>query len=72
MELEIKESMAKETTTVIKKILPYLVRLGYSVQNDLFFEEAVKKGSKIVGFTDIEVYWEGADSYINIICLITS
>lgn len=47
--------MAKEATTVIKKIIPYLVRLGYSVQKDLFFEEAIKKGNKVVGFTDIEV-----------------
>ena len=47
--------MAKETTTVIKKILPYLTRLGYSIQNDLFFEETVKKGKKVVGFTDIEI-----------------
>jgi hypothetical protein len=47
--------MAKETTTVIKKIIPYLTRLGYSIQNDLFFEEAVKEKGQVTGFTDIEV-----------------
>ena len=47
--------MAKETTTVIKKILPFLVRLGYSIQKNLFFKEAVKQGKKVIGFTDIEV-----------------
>jgi type I restriction enzyme M protein len=56
--------MAKETTTVIKKILPYLVRLGYSIQNDLFFEETVKKGSKVFGFTDIEVHLNGKLSFL--------
>ena len=50
--------MAKETTTVIKKIIPYLTRLGYSVQNDLFFEEAVKEKGHVTGFTDIEVRLE--------------
>lgn len=47
--------MSKETTTVIKKILPYLERLGYSCQDELFFEESVKTKDKVVGFTDIEV-----------------
>jgi type I restriction enzyme M protein len=51
--------MAKETTTIIKKILPYLVRLGYSIQNDLFFEEQVKTKGKVIGFTDIEIQIEG-------------
>lgn len=48
--------MAKETTTIIKKILPYLVRQGYSIQEELFFEEQVKKNEKVTGFTDIEVH----------------
>ena len=48
--------MAKETTTIIKKILPYLNRQGYSIQEDLFFEEAVRKNDKVTGFTDIEVH----------------
>ena len=47
--------MAKETTTVIKKIIPYLTRLGYSIQDDLFFEETVKEHGRVTGFTDIEV-----------------
>lgn len=47
--------MAKETTTVIKKIIPYLIRLGYSVQNDLFFEETVRDEGKVKGFTDIDI-----------------
>ena len=47
--------MAKETTTIIKKILPYLTRLGYSIQDELFFEEQVKTKGKVTGFTDIEV-----------------
>lgn len=51
--------MAKETTTIIKKILPYLVRLGYSVQTDLFFEEQVKAKGKVIGFTDIDVQING-------------
>lgn len=50
--------MAKETTTVIKKILPYLTRQGYSIQTELFFEEAVKDGEHVTGFTDIEVRLE--------------
>jgi len=47
--------MSKETSTVIKKILPYLQRQGYSIQNDLFFEETVVTDGKVKGFTDIEV-----------------
>ena len=38
--------MAKETTTVIKKIIPYLTRLGYSYQDEMFFEESVKSDKK--------------------------
>lgn len=48
--------MAKETTTIIKKILPYLTRQGYSIEEELFFEETVKKDEIVTGFTDIEVY----------------
>jgi len=51
--------MAKETTTIIKKILPYLVRLGYSIQDELFFEEQVKTKGKVTGFTDIEIQING-------------
>lgn len=51
--------MAKETTTVIKKILPYLERSGYVCQDELFFEESVKSKEKVVGFTDIEVKVNG-------------
>jgi len=51
--------MAKETTTIIKKILPYLNRQGYSTQEELFFEESVKKNEKVTGFTDIEVNING-------------
>jgi hypothetical protein len=47
--------MTKETTTIIKKILPYLTRLGYSIQDEMFFEEAVKTKGKVTGFTDIEI-----------------
>lgn len=47
--------MANETSTIIKKIVPYLTRLGYSLQDDLFFEETVKKDSRVKGFVDIEV-----------------
>ena len=47
--------MAKETTTVIKKIIPYLTRLGYSFQDDMYFEESVKQGKKVTGYTDIEI-----------------
>ena len=47
--------MAKETTTVIKKIIPYLKRSGYSIQDDMFFEESVKTKSKVTGYTDIEI-----------------
>ena len=51
--------MGKETTTIIKKILPYLNRQGYSTQEELFFEEAVKKNNHVVGFTDLEVHIGG-------------
>ena len=56
--------MAKETTTIIKKILPYLNRQGYSIQEDLFFEEAVKKNDRVTGFTDIEVHINNKLSFL--------
>lgn len=51
--------MATETTTIIKRIVPYLTRLGYSLQDDLFFEEAVKSEGGVTGFVDIEVRFKG-------------
>lgn len=43
-----------ETETVIKKILPYLQRRGYDIQNDLSFEAPIKKTSSFEkGFIDI-------------------
>ncbi|MGH2638572.1 MAG: N-6 DNA methylase, partial [Rhabdochlamydiaceae bacterium] len=58
--VEVSPEMGKETSTIIKKILPYLNRLGYSTNEELFFEESVKdKDEKIYGFTDIEVHING-------------
>lgn len=48
--------MGKETPTVIKKIIPYLMRLGYSVEDEMFFEESVKTKNKVTGFVDIEIH----------------
>ena len=43
-----------ETETIIKRILPCLTRLGYDTENDLSFEEPVKKDSTSKqGFIDI-------------------
>lgn len=56
--------MSKETTTVIKKILPYLNRLGYNQRDDLYFEEAIRVKDKVVGFTDIEVKIKGELKFI--------
>jgi type I restriction enzyme M protein len=53
-----KPSGMKEKATVIKKIVDlYLVKkLGYDLQNQLFFDEDVPgMGGKIRGYTDIEI-----------------
>lgn len=43
-----------EAETIIKRILPYLKRLGYDIEKDLVFEEPVKKGdANRQGFIDI-------------------
>lgn len=45
-----------ETETIIKRIIPYLDRLGYDIEKDLNFEEPVKKNStEKQGFIDIAV-----------------
>ena len=49
-------SIATETETVVKKILPYLVRRGYEVEKDLDFETAVKTTDRYSkGYVDILV-----------------
>ena len=50
--------MAKisETETVIKKIIPYLVRRGYDVEKDLTFEYPTAGSARAnLGFVDIVV-----------------
>ena len=43
-----------ETETVVKRILPYLARRGYSVEDDLDFETAVKTTDRYSnGYVDI-------------------
>jgi type I restriction enzyme M protein len=45
-----------ETETVIKRILPYLVRRGYDIEKDLSFEDSVTiSGTARKGFIDILV-----------------
>jgi type I restriction enzyme M protein len=56
--------MAREITTVIKKILPYLNRLGYDTEKDLEFGEPVKEGDTTTGFTDIEVVLAGKTMFV--------
>jgi type I restriction enzyme M protein len=57
--------VATETTTVIKKILPYLKRLGYVVESEMFFETAVRgPPSKVKGFVDIEIHHNGALAFL--------
>jgi type I restriction enzyme M protein len=47
---------ASEAETVIKRILPYLVRRGYDIDKDLTFEDSVTiAGTSRVGFIDILV-----------------
>lgn len=49
-------SINTETETVIKKILPYLIRRGYDVATDLDFETAVKTTDRYSkGYVDILV-----------------
>jgi type I restriction enzyme M protein len=49
-------SIATETETVIKKILPYLARRGYDVEKDLDFETAVKTTNRYSkGYIDVLV-----------------
>ena len=47
--------MATEMTTVIKKIVPYLQRRGYSLDNNMFFGERAENEQERVGFVDILV-----------------
>ena len=56
--------MATETSTVIKKILPHLNRLGYLV-NDMEFEEAVRdEDERVKGFIDIEIHHNGKPVFL--------
>jgi type I restriction enzyme M protein len=49
-------SIRTETETVIKKILPYLRRREYDIENDLDFETPVKTTSRYsLGYADILV-----------------
>lgn len=49
-------SVKTETETVIKKILPYLIRRGYSIETDLNFETAVNRADRYTkGYIDILV-----------------
>lgn len=49
-------NIATETETVVKKILPYLVRRGYDIGKDLDFETAVKTTDRYgKGYVDILV-----------------
>lgn len=49
-------SIKTETETVVKKILPYLVRRGYDLANDLNFETAVSREDRYSkGYIDILV-----------------
>lgn len=49
-------SIKTETETVVKKILPYLVRRGYDLSNDLDFETAVSREDRYTkGYVDILV-----------------
>ena len=47
-------SIRTETETVIKKILPYMRRRGYEIENDLDFETGVKTLDRYTkGYVDI-------------------
>lgn len=45
--------MATEMTTVIKKIVPYLERRGYSLEDNMFFGERAENEQERAGFVDI-------------------
>ena len=47
--------MATEMTTVIKKIVPYLQRRGYSLDDNMFFGERAENEQERIGFVDILV-----------------
>lgn len=56
--------MVTETSTVIKKILPHLNRLGYLVDN-MEFEQAVRDEEEHVkGFIDIEIHHKGGPVFL--------
>ena len=46
-------SIKTETETVVKKILPYLVRRGYDLSNDLDFETAVSREDRYTKGTSL-------------------
>ena len=45
--------MATEMSTVVKKIVPYLQRRGYDVDNNMFFGERAESEQQRAGFVDI-------------------
>ena len=47
--------MATEMTTVIKKVVPYLQRRGYSLEDNMFFGERTESEQERIGFVDILV-----------------
>ena len=47
--------MANEMTTVIKRIVPYLQRRGYSLEDNMFFGERADDDQERIGFVDILV-----------------
>ena len=47
--------MATEMTTVVKKIVPYLQRRGYSLDDNMFFGERAENEQERIGFVDILV-----------------
>ncbi|GAB6928234.1 N-6 DNA methylase [Paenibacillus sp. JCM 10914] len=44
----------KETETLIKRVIPYLNRRGYEIDNNMFFEESIKIGDSTL-FQDIVI-----------------
>lgn len=49
-------AITTETDTVVKKVLPYLVRRGYSIETDIDFEAPAKReGRKSLGYVDMLV-----------------
>lgn len=56
---------ASETETVIKKILPYLVRRGYDVDKDLTFEYPTTGSMRAnLGFVDILIQHNGKVAFL--------